>query len=209
MVVTKFAGQRGKRSLWEVTCDCERVCQKLGKDMTRSGGIKYCSKQCPFNLERLSLLHGRHRLSEHPIYAVWSSMVDRCTNPKAKVFKNYGGRGILVCEKWRTFDGFFLDMHRGYAPGLTLDRIYNNNGYYPENCRWITMKENQRNRRSNRIIDTPKGKMLITDVLAAFGISHQALEYRLKRGWPADKLFIPTKLGRTVVLSNSLTNPTI
>jgi len=92
--------------------------------------------------------HG-HRTSKvtSPTYNTWHGMMNRCSNPKATGYKNYGGRGITVCEKWLDFRGFLKDM--GEKPsGLTLDRIDNDKGYYKENCRWETWKNQHTNKRA-------------------------------------------------------------
>lgn len=88
-----------------------------------------------------------------PTYVVWASMKQRCSNPKTINFRDYGGRGITVCQRWReSFENFFADM--GVRPaGMQLDRYPNKDGNYePGNCRWITPKANARNRRNNRLL---------------------------------------------------------
>lgn len=89
----------------------------------------------------------KHSLSNSPEYRSWNGMKIRCTNPSHKGYKNYGGRGITVCPEWlNSFQNFYNDM--GKRPnGKTLDRINNNKGYEPSNCRWSTSKEQSKNRR--------------------------------------------------------------
>lgn len=101
-------------------------------------------------------MHGMHGSS---IYGTWDAMIQRCTNPKTVKFKNYGGRGITVCKEWRnSFKQFYKDM--GDRPkGKSLDRIDNDKGYYPDNCRWATGTEQNQNQRMSK-----KNKTGITGV---------------------------------------------
>lgn len=82
------------------------------------------------------------------LYWAWKSMKQRCQNPRCKAYHNYGARGISVCDEWQTFEPFCSwALENGYEKGLDLDRINNNDGYYPENCRWVDRQENVLNRR--------------------------------------------------------------
>lgn len=114
----------------------------------------------------------------------WGSMITRCTNPNAKNYANYGGRGITVCDEWRTFSNFFIwSINNGFKPGLSIDRIDVNKGYSPDNCRFITMEQQQQNRRNNRyFIDPFDGEQLcLTSISKKYGISEETLRKRIDK----------------------------
>ena len=89
----------------------------------------------------------KHGLTNHSIFRRWQSMVNRCTRQEMKCYKDYGGRGIKVCDKWLDVRNFVKDMYPTFKEGLQLDRIDNNGNYEPANCRWVTKSQNQKNRR--------------------------------------------------------------
>lgn len=92
-----------------------------------------------------------HGLSNEPIYDCWVAMKARCNNPKHPMYQYYGGRGIKVCDRWiNSFDNFLEDMGMKQNQELTLDRIDVNGNYEPDNCRWTTIQEQQKNRRNNK-----------------------------------------------------------
>lgn len=96
--------------------------------------------------------NGRQRT---PTYSTWASMKARCLTPSTAAYPRYGAKGITVCERWMTFENFLADM--GHKPeGLSIDRIDNTKGYSPDNCRWATRSEQNRNRRPYKIKRKPK-----------------------------------------------------
>ena len=120
-----------------------------------------------------------------PEYLAWRSMRERCKNPRHKVYEQYGGRGITVCERWdASYLDFLADMGRKPSSSHSLDRIDNNKGYSPDNCRWATKKEQGRNRRDNTVIEFQGKRMCVADWADEFGMSRNALYIRLKNNWP-------------------------
>lgn len=118
----------------------------------------------------------------------YSDMKQRCLNPNSKQYKNYGERGIAICERWlESYDNFFSDM--GLKPdGLTLDRIDNDASYSPENCRWATKKEQRRNQRTCHFLEFEGRRLLLREWAEEKGINELTLSYRLLRlGWSVEK----------------------
>lgn len=132
-----------------------------------------------------------HGLSYHPLYRMYNGMVSRCNYPSQISYKDYGGKGIQVCEEWMNDFKVFYDwaIENGWKPGLVLDREKSNLNYEPNNCRWVTPKENNDNR-SNTVIITAFGE---TKTAADWSLdkrckcSHWSLLYRIKNGWNPEK----------------------
>jgi hypothetical protein len=115
-------------------------------------------------------------------------MKQRCQNKNAANYNNYGGRGISVCQKWQTFDGFYEDMGNSYISGLSIDRIDVNGNYSKENCKWSTPKEQGNNRRNNRIFIVNGVELTLTELADSIGASIQTIRARIIRGWSLEKI---------------------
>lgn len=131
-------GQLYGKPAWLCHCDCGATVLVSGAHL-REGATQSCSQRCA------NLVHG-HASPQTPTYRSWASMLRRCYNKKDINYKRYGGRGITVCLRWRTFKHFLDDM--GIRPdGLSLDRTNNDGNYEPGNCKWSTRKEQNNNQR--------------------------------------------------------------
>lgn len=171
-----------KRLMWLCRCDCGKEVNVLG-DKLRAGRIKSCgNKKC-----RLLVKHGHtsHRW-QSPTYKTWSSMITRCKSSNHKNFRHYGGRGIKICERWKSFENFLIDM--GERPkGKTLDRIDNDGNYCLENCHWVTHKKQCNNTRVNHRLTFNGITMTMAEWAEKTGIKYQTLQGRLRRGWTIER----------------------
>lgn len=120
----------------------------------------------------------------HALRNIWYGIIHRTTNPKHAHYKKYGGRGITVCDRWHSFDNFYADMHETYLVGLSIDRINNDSGYSPENCRWATNKEQSNNRRSSKFICIDGVVKTLAEWIEEYGAKSSTVRQRLYvYGW--------------------------
>lgn len=155
----------------------------------------------------MSNRHGNvtHGWSDTPEYRVWQTMKDRCINPDAVGYENYGGRGIRVCAEWLAgFEPFIAAMGWRPGPSFSIERIDNNGNYEPGNCRWASRREQNNNSRNCRFISWRGETHTVVGWAEKLGLSVRALRDRLSRGWSHDEaLGTPTD---DLALTRSLRN---
>lgn len=169
---------KGKKTTWRCVCDCgdERT---VTTDCLTRGGSLSCGCLHSERLTKRLTTHGKSRSSE---YNSWQKMMERCTDPNCSQYKDYGGRGITVCERWRVPANFFEDMGDKPSPHHTLDRIENSGNYEPGNCRWATRKEQNNNTRRNRQVTVRGKRMTVTEAAERFGADIYDIRRRLLAG---------------------------
>lgn len=178
-----------RQALWKCKCDCGNEVDVRGYSL-RVGNTQSCGcLQKEKNLE-LRTTHGQ---CHSRLYNIWCGIRNRCSLPSTSCYKYYGARGIKVCEEWNDFPVFMeWALSHGYADNLTIDRIDIDGNYCPENCRWITIQEQQRNKRSNHYIEFNGERKTLKEWADSIGIHHVSLLERLER-WDSleDALTIP------------------
>lgn len=177
-------------------CSCEEhTIKKVRSDRLTNG----CSKSCGcYALENRT----KHGMSHDRIYKEWYGMVDRCTNPNREDFKNYGGRGIKVCEEWINTDALInfrnWAINNGYADNLSIERIDVNGNYEPSNCTWITMETQSKNKRNTIYLQTDSNIEKLVDASSRTGVKRSTILRRYNNGIISeDYLFCDTRLDNT------------
>lgn len=184
LTVLKFAYIKNGKTYWECKCRCGKVVV-VRADSLQDETIKSCG--CLRNEIRKSIFK-KHGFCGTKIYKKWEDMEARCTNPNNKRFKDYGGRGIVICEEWlKDFMNFYnWAINNGYKEDLTIDRIDVNGNYEPSNCRWVTQKEQMRNKRDNHLIKYNGETHCVSEWLQILGIKSRTVANKLYAGYPLE-----------------------
>jgi hypothetical protein len=195
LTVIGFLGQdRWSAAIWQCRCRCGTELPLAGKCL-KAGETMSCG--C-FQRECAAASLTVHGMSRTPIYQRWAAMIKRTTDTNYPGFADYGGRGITVCERWRTsFQNFYDDMGATFRRDLSLDRIDNDGNYEPANCRWATNSEQARNRRSSRLLTVHGVTRPLIEWAEMTGINADAIRLRLKHGWSMERA-VTTPLRKTV-----------
>lgn len=173
--------------MWLCKCDCGNWClvasSNLRKNHTQSCG---CLQR-----ERTAEVHTTHGQAHTRIYNIWNTMVARCHRKNTKAYPEYGGRGITVCDEWMNcFQSFYLwAMANGYNDELSIDRVDNDKGYSPSNCRWVTVYTQANNKRSNITVEYNGESRTVAEWAKILGIKYATLRKRLEEGWSVEDAF--------------------
>lgn len=176
---------KSRKMIWLFKCDCGKTKRIVGSAVT-TGNSQSCGCGVVNATIRRNFIHGGSKLAEH---RVWREMKKRCYNPKCQGYKNYGGRGIIVCNRWlHLFRNFLSDMGKRPSKFHSIDRKDNNGNYTPSNCQWSTKLRQNRNRRNNHVIEMGGVRKTISEWSEETGINQGTIECRLRRDkWPAAK----------------------
>ena len=175
------------RTKWLCVCECGNLTY-VDVYSLQSGNTKSCG--C-LHKELASKQLTTHGKSHSRLYTIYNLMKRRCYNVKDKRYKDYGARGIAVCDEWKdNFQAFYdWSMENGYNDNLTIDRVNNNGNYEPNNCRWTTRKQQARNTRRTKYITYKGVTRPLIEWCEVLGLNHHTIETRLYRGWSIEKAF--------------------
>lgn len=193
VVIRRVGIDKHGKATWECRCDCGRI-TVASTGSLRKGNTKSCGCMKDQMIGDRCRTHGMSRSSE---YRIWCLMRSRCGNPDNHDYKDYGGRGIEVCQRWReSFSTFFADMGARPFPQAEIDRIDNDGHYEPGNCRWTDRTTQTRNKRNNRMVEYRGETRCLAAWSALTGITQRTLWKRLHRGCSLDRVFSPGRLHR-------------
>ncbi len=180
LTVSGLVGRNNSKALlWECKCDCGRVSRPTSANL-KSGTSASCG--C-FRIEIRSIKNP-DAPSKTCEYHAWESMKQRCTCKNHKAYHRYGGRGITICDRWlNSFANFLADMGARPSKNHSLDRINNELGYFKDNCRWATKKEQSRNTSVNKYITYNGMTLTVAEFADKWGIDQKILHKRIDRGW--------------------------
>ncbi|NLH92400.1 MAG: hypothetical protein GX481_08145 [Atopobium sp.] len=171
LTVLKEAKKINGRTAWLCKCDCGNFTTVQTSHLT-SGATKSCG--C-LHRERASKANKTHGFTHTSLHNRWKAIIQRCDNPNNRSYKNYGGRGLSYCDEWKDFESFMKwSIANGYEPSKQLDRIDNNLGYSPENCRWVKPIINNHNRRNTVHVNG----MTLRDISEKYQIKYQTIHSR-------------------------------
>jgi len=199
VVLHDTSERKSGNGVWRCRCDCGNKVNVVGCSLT-SGYTTSCgcyNREC---VAEANTTHGMTQHGEwHPVYRAWFNMLQRCENPNNKRYKDYGGRGIAVCDEWHSAERFIgWALASGWEKGLSIDRIDNNGNYEPDNCRWVTRKVQSRNKRSNHLVAFNGRTQCLTNWAEETKILRSTLYTRINiLHWPIERALTESARGHT------------
>lgn len=188
LTVLECADVRHGKSYWRCQCECGGLAVVQGKSLAK-GTTRSCG--C-LRVESAKARRFSHGMSHTVMHVLWSGMVSRCTDKNHDGYKNYGARGIYVCERWsgpQGFNNFIADMGDRPSKEHSIDRKDNSGPYSPENCRWATRLEQSLNTRRARVYEWGGERKTLRQWSISLGVNYDALRYRMDAGWPVQRAF--------------------
>jgi len=201
LTVMRNCGVRRRTTFWECRCDCGAIKEFCGADLKR-GHTQSCGCKQREAASKARTKHGSCKNYQRtPEYGTWSAMKERCNCTSNPRYKDYGGRGISVCERWSSsFDEFLKDMGKKPSKKHSLDRIDNNTGYSKDNCRWSIPTEQNRNTRVVLFVAIDGVSKTTYQWSEESKVHPKTIQARLKLGWTAkEAVFTPTSLSNKLV----------
>lgn len=181
--------KNGYYETWSVCkCDCGNTVTVRNRHL-RGGNVRSCGCLEKENLTRIHKNNITHGDSKTRLYSIWGGIIQRCKNKNNNRYESYGGKGIDIAQEWLDYDAFKTwALENGYQDNLSIDRIDNSLGYYPDNCRWIEMKDQAGNKTTNHIISVDGEEMTIAKASEIYNIPYCTLWARIcVYGWPVER----------------------
>lgn len=191
-------------AIWDCICDCGNIGIVTSYQL-KSGHSKSCG--C-LGREQHIINETTHGMTHTSLYHIHRGMKQRCYNKNSSAYKNYGARGIKVCDRWlESFENFLADMGPSYIQDYTIERKEIDGNYSKENCIWIPKKEQSRNRTTTIWVETLQGRMTVTEAAKVAGVSWLCIYNRVVRKCPIEKLLFPAyTVGRNLGKLNADTS---
>lgn len=190
---------RDGKALWRCTCDCGGEALVTTRSLT-AGRTRSCGCLWREVMREANTTHGHATGGVCTrVYNTWVSMLQRCFNTNREQYKRYGGRGITVCDRWKQFENFLADMGEP-GPGMELDRIDNDQGYKPGNCRWTTKKQQANNKRNTVKVEYEGATIPLSMLCQSDDPQYEQIRKRIRDyGWTTEQaLKTPVRLGNRV-----------
>ena len=192
-VIREIGYKEHEGVMWECMCDCGNT-HRSSAFRLNNGKVNSCGCYQKEVAARVQYKHGHAPHGKmSSTYRTWARMVQRCTNEDGPDYEDYGGRGIGICSRWMQFENFLLDMGEKPDSGVSLDRLDNNKGYGPGNCRWATGVQQARNRRNCRMLRFRGEVKNLSEWCEVLGLAYDRTKRRLARGWSVEKAFCEKK----------------